>query len=794
MTAHTTSEFTDIVDSFMSSAFQKLFQEYVIFTLAVLFSVVPILLFIFVRNRHKAYVYRDTTPMGFNRLIILLLPVSAIKNMWAVHTRPSNFSGKGYEQTLEMIFAAVLLIIAVFVSIKLYRRKIAGPLGAVVYIWLFAAFKNYRGIALGFLQIPSILTYSELSSPVQIASYAVSDYYITLAMMISFLALAATIVLGVYYHHRRYIFLPDRLRQFPKCPCCGKPILRGDCHCRNCGRAVDVNPINDPAKKVLDKNHFCEICGTYLIGGICITCEQNGKKPTSKEQKSAFWKKQGKVILILLLVYVAYYFVIDGPDMLAQRYTLTANVAESSQEFKEQYNRLTHDITLIGDTAWKNKFYTAVDILYTVDSRWTACKPRTLTSNDWMFYSLFGTASFEQMKVLEEIKAQVKLFAEDYNETNTISEEQTQAFWNIMNPLIIRFSNTVSDQENAQAYYELNQPSYLPVEALEIDFFDGLRIYMYFINTKYAAAILVAIAFCAAVYILNFFCLNSTLRIEKRFMILQSKNEDWVKLIAPKYIKISEKSSIIQRTGLIMTSSIFHFARLINALRMLLITIAAGIIVFLSLFQYRNIRRIFKWVHHGVREEKVSCPQKTYTEYKKANRKGRRIWILYFCLCFLIIHIWTITHPVKFDPMKEFMDLSGSVYWDNGPEINAHLIMISNAGTIDPAIAGELLDLIDDELAKIQTLRDMQEQDLYYRVNKDYPNYWSGVFSLIDSEERYLKDFQDEISSGNIPSDISIEQYAKLGLEDFTWVYDIYENYAQKAVNKELNKIAGSLD
>lgn len=791
----TTAYLTALAEEFIASAFHDLLWEQVLFTASVLIASIPVSLFIFIKCRDTAYIYKNTAPMKFHNLVIFLLPLSALRNFWALYRRPSDYSGTGTERTVEFVLSAALMLIAAIASVQLFRYKMSGLIGAVVYIWMFAAFQNYRESTLAYLQIPSELSKNQEPSPVQqVAAYAVSDYYATLAMDISLLAFVAIVILAVYYYHRRYIFLPGRLRGMPKCHYCGKAILRGDSFCGNCGTALTVNPLADPVKKVLDENNSCRKCGQPLHKGECVACALSEKKKwTLRGTGKDLVKGSRKIFFVMLAVYVVYYFVIDGPTILSLRNVLPANLPESSGQFSEQYNRLTQDLTLIGDSDWQEEFYAALDILYAYDSKWAYCKPRTMRSNDLLFYREFGSAAFEQMKALEEIRKHIELFSEECGENPAISQERTQEFWNTINPSMRRFIKTSDAMEDTQARYELRRYNYLPEEELEIALFDGFRFYMQFIDTRIVAAALLIAAFAASVYVLNFFSAKAVLRSESRYMEFQARSENRMKLSAPKYVEVLEDRGTVPRAGMLFASLLPSVFRILNELWRLLVTLFASMAVFISVFRYRNIRRTVQWVCQGVRG-RASEPQPSYSEYKKQIRKSRRNWVLGVCLLLVVIHIWTITRPAKTDPVEEFMDLSGSVYWENGPKIDAYLVMMENAGSFDPDMVNELLVLIDDELSRIQAVREMQGDDLREKINKKYPEYWRGIFDLADSEEKYLEIFRSVISNEDFPPTTSITGYVNLGVEDFFWVYDIYHNYEQKKVNENLSDLAGEFE
>lgn len=783
------SSFYEEATYFMSIAFSRLFHEYLLFTVAVVLAVIPFLLFMFRRINGKVYLFKDSACWKGHWLLILCILLSAAKNLWNILERPSDYTETGVEKKIEIIVGVVLAFFALYVVVRLFLFKLSGVIGAIIYIWAFAGFKNFRGIALGFLQMPSVLEKSgtkfrEFSLPEQVGCYTIADYYITLAMTVSFLALIITLLLGMYYYRRRYIFCPSRLVRFVKCGYCGKPPMKGDVYCGNCGAELQVAPDVDPVLKALDKDCYCKKCGKCLIGGRCLICDKQAKRRVLRDKIPFF--------VSMLLVFMAYWFVIYGPEKLSLIYILPADMPKQSQSYSDTYNELTHNLALVEDANWRNRFYKDCELLYLYNTRWAYRKVRSLRSNDWKFYVEFGKASFEQMTVLERTKCKVDALVEEFAEEDVVSEERKKEILAELDSLTVQFNSTVSAQEEAQAEYVLHPVSYSPIEILEYELYDGFRFYLQYIDTRIIAKLLLVMMFLAAACVLNRFSRGTpAMVLEKKYLRFQKNNETRIVDIVPSYVEIEERQSIVNRAGFIFLELICHIVRFVSELWMLLLTLVTGVGIFLSLFRPKNVRQVKNWLIERLKIPKTVFTENTYDQYKKGKRRWRMKMLLWFCICFGVVCVWNNTHESKVDETDVFMELSYCVYWENAPKIVAHLVQINNNGGMDENVKRELFFLIEDGLDNIRELEEVKNSAEYTVVKEKYPEYCNGVFSLCSLDKSYLEEFKGNIEEGLIPDRVMIEQYVKLRDEDFKWLNEKYQEYVEDKTNKKLEEIAG---
>ena len=96
-------------EQFINTAFTDLLHEYLWFTIVIVLAVIPLLLFLFIRMKGKAYIFNDTTRWGGHRVLIICILVYAGKNLLSIFSRPSNFSGTGIEKNIELAVSVFLL-------------------------------------------------------------------------------------------------------------------------------------------------------------------------------------------------------------------------------------------------------------------------------------------------------------------------------------------------------------------------------------------------------------------------------------------------------------------------------------------------------------------------------------------------------------------------------------------------------------------------------------------------------------------------------------------------------------
>lgn len=186
----------------------------------------------------------------------------------------------------------------------------------------------------------------------------------------------------------------------PACEYCGKPIGKGDNFCINCGRELRFNPITQIIES-LDTEIYCRKCGGRIKGPICRTCNgdasEYGKKVVEeikKDQKNSIY--HGLIIVLIFIVGIII------PVAQGSLMDMEKDSARANNIFVEKWNEFAANTDKAADAEWLDGFDAAVESLYVIDKRWYNVDPRSVQSNDLVYYMVYADASYEQMKTLEK--------------------------------------------------------------------------------------------------------------------------------------------------------------------------------------------------------------------------------------------------------------------------------------------------------------------------------------------------------------------------------------------------------
>lgn len=746
------------LNAFLATAYSSLLREYIIFTIAMVISFVIFPIFaVWILNRrdrsragagkpYKAYTHRHQAKVGIHITVYSLMLVLAIRALCLDAMRVESVNVYGQKM---IVLHILLLLLSAAAAWKLFKWRVSGLFLTGAFVFFYTACEQYKRL----LILHSNMSRSAKFTPVEeYTLYIVNDYGLTYAMAVSLSAVVIVTALAVYYYRRRFLFLPEKL-DLPTCDFCGQMISPGDGFCTCCGKPLR-NRVAAHVIESLDDKTYCGTCGRYMNDTFCLFCNKENKEAIKKVNRELFWEKMasGSRHVVLVICIVALMI----SNMIGSVTDIESGSTNSKNAFVERLLEFYNDPDQASDPEWLAGFDSAARALNVVDTRWYYVKPRSLKSNELIYFHVYANASFRQMKGIE----QMQQAAHDAAEGRTLAAESRQKIENLTN----YFDQTILEQTNAGKYTVL----FFRQKDLLGNFgylcLNALHTILPAVNIVWVAIAVLTVCTVMWIAMMNGFAFGAVMAWEKKILAARANTDARISKYAASY-KAPAAGRTLYRAAVAVLNCWRSLLRIANEVWMLFVELAGAVVLFASLFRPRNIVRCVRWLKTGLTAPKNSRAGMSAT-YQRMQRKSMIIAVVivavYFTLFLGIAFKSGIADKLPNKPV--YLVVAKAVTVDYAADITQTILDIETTGTLTDAQKEQLYTLIDLQMEADQMLLDYDISQL-----DDYQELHAGLCSLCKDDMEALKRLRAAIDEGFIPSKELQKNYASLRGEQYLW-------------------------
>ena len=508
----------------------------------------------------------------------------------------------------------------------------------------------------------------------------------------------------------------------------------------------------------LDKQLYCGKCGSFTNDFACVKCskkvldiikkailEKAGKIKRSLPKDLFF----GSVIIIIILL--------SSDNLITD---LQSGSARANNAFVERWNEFYDDPDCASDHEWLFGFDSAAEGLYQLDARWQSVKPRTVQSGCLTFFMEYADASFQQMKLLEQIVENVHNAVQVKRNIDEIHTE--------LDALQDEFSKTIASQTRAMKYYASISPQWDLFGKFGYICFDGVRALLPSVNIILLSIVFMIGCGLMLVYMLNGFS-NTTITelekwLQKSRVAAETRNE--------KYALVhftAEPVNLLNRTAVATKSCCFCFIRVVNELWLLILHLIGMVGLFFLLFSRKNISSCVRWVKAGLTDVKGIHNEPSFA-YKHRKRPVPVAAVIIFVLI-IGINAFSVNRCSVFigesSDEQEYLFAAKAAISDYAVDISKILLDICNTRTLTEEDRERFYGLIDMQIEADEAILDYDMAGL-----EDYQMLHTGLQSLCKDDIMALQRIKKTLEDGLVPSQELQRNYVSLRGENYLWVIE----------------------
>lgn len=745
----------DKLEAFLETAYSSLLREYTFFTvaMAVSFVVFPIFAVWILNHRdrnnisegkpYKAYTQRYQAKRGIHIMICLLMPILATRRLYVDVPRVKAVDVYGWE---IIVLDILLLLLSVAAAWKLLKWRISGLLMTGAFVFFYTACVQYQQIL---IVTGDVSLHGKYTPVEEYTLYIVNDYGLIYAMVISLLAVIAMTAMAVYYYRRRFLFLPGKLK-LPTCEYCGQMISPGDTFCTSCGKPLE-NRATVQVIESLDKKLYCGTCGRRINGIICLACNKGNKDELKKaareyasEKKVSWIRKVGLAVCVVVLLLLNW----TGSVM-----SMRSGLEKVGDAFVGCWDEFGSDPNKASNPEWLAGFDSAAKALHAVDARWYYVEPRSVKSDELIYFHLYANAAFRQMGVIEQMQQEVHAVAEGQRSAEEIKLNHAE-YTN-------QFNQTVDEQDYALQYYDFKQEDMLG----EFGYMclNGVHAFLPMVNIAWVAIAVLMVCMAMWMVMMNDFASGTVMGWERKIQVVRIKTSARISKYAAVYktLAVDKPLRKIAVAGINCWRSMLRIA---NEVWLLLVQLAGVAVLFASLFRPQNIGKCFHWLKAGLTDAKYIRAGMSET-YRREQRKSS-IYAVVIVIVFFAVN-YGIGLGIGKDPADEqaYLNVAKAAASDYSVDIAKTLSNICMTKTLTDEEKEEFYAMIDLQIEADQTL-------LNYDISQldDVQELHAGLCSLCEDDIDVLRRLQTMIDAGYVPSEELKKNYVSLRGERYLWV------------------------
>lgn len=704
------ADLTTRMESFVDHAFNTLYAEYKLFSIAaiLLFIIAPLITIrLMQRYYKKSYFFRTTTERIPHYLFIGILILDGIRLFTANTT--ALVPGTYY-------WAGAVLILILLAAVQLLRWRPSGVILAYVAIASFTVFKNWVWVTIALHE--DLAAYSLLGTFEMYASY---DYLLFSGMMLSLFSVILGVAIAIYYYRRRYVF--RSIPAEPRCSC-GNIIGKGDNYCISCGRKTTINPVIDYPIARLDKEVFCHKCGTKTLWNQCLKCES--KKSIAVETL----KGKGKDIGIGIILTIAFILLLLFPVKTDIQFE--SGTSKLNNAYVALWNEYTEEPNRAKDGVWLQKFNSALDALYTIDSRFAYVDQQKIRFSSIQYFWQYADGAYEQMKALDGMRAKVN---QDEGEIEELQNQFNRG--NNKMALALTYKNT---------HYRL-------LDAFDHSIVDGMRLWF---PRELAVGVVGCIAaICGLLWLLNSF--DDRRAWNSRLLTRLQANRTIVPL------------KELTGSPLYMTGQVLIYVPRLIWRAIINVALSLGVIIesmgmVLSLNRPVNYGKAVSWFWHGLFDN-TKRRQATQTRDWKSTIIGTVIGLGIVAGAVFVPQLFS---SKEITPEEQFMTMANEALVVYFSDIDSALLKLRATETLDDPDA--LIAIIDKQVAADQVVLDYEFTDEV----AEYAEFYLGLKAMCKDDIECLEPIRQAIVDGFIPSQPMLYNLMAIRGQNYKWVLAEY--------------------
>ena len=700
------ADLIDRMQSFVDHAFGDLFTEYKVFSIAaiLLFIIAPLITVrLMQRNYKKSYFFKSTTERIPHYLFIGILVLDGIRLFTANTT--ALVPGAYY-------WAGAVLFLILLAVVQLLRWRPSGVILTYIAIASFTVFKNWVWTTIALHE--DLASYSLLGT---FEMYAYYDYYLFSGMMLSLVSVALGITIAIYYYRRRHVF--RSIPAEPRCSC-GNIIRKGDNYCISCRRQTTINPVIDYPIARLDKELFCHKCGSKTLWDQCMKCE------TKKSIVVETLKEKGKDIGIGIILTAVFFLLLLLP--VKTDIQLESGTSKLNNAYVTLWNEYTEEPSRVKDNVWLQKFNSALDALYTIDSRFAYIDQQKIRFSSIQYFWQYADGAYAQMKALDGMQAMV-------NEGEGEIEELQNQFnsGNNKMALALTYKNT---------HYRL-------LDSFDHSLVDGMR--LWFPRGLSVGLIGCVVACCGLLWLLNSFDDRRTWKSRLVARLQTNRTIVPLKEVA---------GSPLQMTGQALIYIPRLLWRAVGNIALSLGVLFESLGMVLSLNRPRNYRKASSWYWHGL-----------FDNTKRSSAAQTRDWkstiigtVIGLGIVIGVLFIPQLFGSKETTPEDQFKTMANEALVVYFSDIDSALLELRATETLDDPNA--LIALINKQIAADQVVLDYEFSDEV----AEYAEFYLGLKALCEDDIECLEPIRQAIVDGLIPSQPMLYNLMAVRGQNYKWV------------------------
>lgn len=743
------------LEAFLGTAYSSLLREYTFFTvaMAISFVVFPIFAVWILNHRdrnsvregkpYKAYTHRYQAKRGMHIMICLLMPILATRRLYMDVPRVKAVDVYGWE---IIVLDILLLLLSVAAAWKLLKWRISGLLMTGAFVFFYTVCVQYQQI----LIVKGDMSLRGKYTPVEeYTLYIINDYGLTYAMAVSLLAVIAMTALAVYYYRRRFLFLPGKLK-LPTCEYCGQMISPGDTFCTCCGKPLE-NRATAQVIESLDKKLYCGTCGRRINGTFCLACNKDNEDELKKTaQEYASEKKVSLIRKVGLAVGVVALLLLNWTGSVM---SMRSGLEKVGDAFVECWDEFGSDPNKASNPEWLAGFDSAAKALYAVDARWYYVEPRSVKSDELIYFHLYANAAFRQMGVIEQIQQEVHAVAEGQRSDEEIKLNLAEC--------ANQFNQTVDEQDYALQYYDFRQGDMLG--ELGYICLNGVHAFLPMVNIVWVAIAVLMVCMAIWIVMMNGFASDAVTGWERKVQVVRRKTDARISKYAAVYktLAVDKPLRRIAAAGINCWHSMLRIA---NEMWMLFVQLVGVAVLLASLFRPKNVGRCFHWLKTGLTDAKYIRTGMSET-YRREERKSS------ICAAVIVAVFFAINFGIGLgiggDPSDEqaYLNTAKAAASDYSVDIAKTISNICMTRALTDEEKEEFYALIDLQIEADQAL-------LNYDISQldDFQELHAGLCDLCEDDIDALRRLQAMIDAGYVPSEELKKNYVSLRGERYLWV------------------------
>lgn len=742
------------LSNFLTTAYASLRKEYILFTLAmaVLGAILPIFV-VWILNRrdqdsvrkekpYKAYTHRKQAERGIHIAVCLMMPVLVARRLYLNVQLRASVGIYGWEIIVLDLLLAVLSLAAAW---NLSRWRVPGLFMAGAFVVLYAVCDQYQNL----FAVKADMDFQAGLAPVGgYTLYIVDDYYVTRSMMTSLLAVIVLTLLAGYYYKRRLLFLPGKLK-LPRCEHCGQLVYHGNAFCTCCGSPVRDSSAADVIES-LDKKPYCGVCGKFTNGGVCAACSKgiaDHLKEVASEKKASLGRNAVVAVCMALLLF---------SNMVGPVKNLWRGSAAANNAFVQRWNEFCDNPDQASDLEWLAGFDSAANALDIMDARWYYIEPRSVKSDELIYFGVYADASFRQMEVIEQIQQAVYAAADGQTLLEEIRPEHIA--------LQEKFNQTIQLQASALQYYGGLSKKWDLLGKLGYMYLDGVHAILPLVNVSWAAIAVLAACVVMLAVLCNHFAPEAIMGRERKIQVSRAKADARISRYASAYAV--PDATILSRTAAAGINCGRSLLKIVNEVWMLLIQLAGTAALFISLFRLKNIGSCMRWLKTGLTNPKDSHVA-SYEAYMRSEQKATMIAILVVAVIFAVPFGMTLLGSGSQIPSDDqtYLTAAKAAATDYSVDISKLVSVICSTGSLTEERKEQLYALIDVQIEADQTILNYDISQL-----EGYQKLHAGLCSLCRDDIDALQRLRAVIEEGRIPSKELQKNYDSLRGANYLWI------------------------